>query len=629
MCGIFGILQHDAGTTPEAARLRQTARELNHRGPDAQGVFSDFGVGLVHTRLSLVDLDERSNQPFWDRSGRYCLVYNGELYDYEALKRRLQRHGVACRTTSDTEVLLEGLVNFGIEPTLDELDGMFAFGFYDRAERILVLARDRLGIKPLHVHDGRNAFMFASTPRAFKPWLTLRPNVLSMSSYLLGFPGPTLGASFFDEIEILPPGTVLRIRAGEKSQRTCFFSTNGFSEPGEANPLATEKPARLIDRADELLLASVKSQLNADAPVGVMSSGGVDSSLVAAMAAKCRCNFTMFHADVQGPLSERIPAAALARWLKLEFQAICVDDTDFLERLPDVIEHYERPFTFHPESIALLKLAESVRDQGVKAVLCGEGSDECYFGYPWLARTSRARLRPPDRPRRFLPGWLGRSAPPAGQTLPVFATGNGQAHQGIDHQLELELGPIAFDAWHRPNTRSSAVRRNCILRGLLAYVLRTLLHRNDRLGMAAGVEARFPFLSNRLMHFAENLSPAYKMRFSPLSLRSPHPFFCDKWIIRQVAKRYLPRHFSGRPKQPFPTDAYDRLHISHAFFENSFLSDLLRLDGARLAQVIEGADRALRLRLLQLDVWGQVCLQDVPKDHVVHRLRDHTHLSPR
>jgi asparagine synthase (glutamine-hydrolysing) len=614
---------------PDGARLRRTAWELKHRGPDGEGTFLDRGVGLVHTRLSLVDLNERSNQPLWDRSGRYCLVYNGELYDYEELKWRLNRRGVVFRTTSDSEVLLEGLVNFGIEPTVDELDGMFAFGFYDRVERILVLARDRLGIKPLHVHEGGNAFLFASTPRAFKPWLTLRPNMDSISSYLLGFPGPTLGASFFDEIEMLPPGTVLRIRARETSQRTRFFSTNGFSEPSEANPLATEKPADLIDRAEELLLASVKSQMNADAPVGVLSSGGVDSSLVAAMAAKCRCDFVMFHADVQGPLSERSPAAALARWLKLEFQAIPVGDTDFIERLPDVIEHYERPFTFHPESIALLKLAESVRDKGVKAVLCGEGSDECYFGYPWLARTSRARLRPPDRPTRFLPGWLGRSGPPAGQTLPVFATGNGQVHQGIDHQLKLELGPIAFDAWHHPDTRSSAVRRNCILRGLLAYVLRTLLHRNDRLGMAAGVEARFPFLSNRLMHFAENLSPAYKMRFSPLALRSPHPFFCDKWIIRQVAKRYLPRQFSRRPKQPFLTNAYDRLHVSHAFFQNSFLSDLLQLEGARLAQVIESTDRALRLRLLQLDVWGQVCLQDIPKCHVVQRLRNHTRLSPR
>ncbi|HVA49500.1 MAG TPA: asparagine synthase (glutamine-hydrolyzing) [Pirellulales bacterium] len=624
MCGIFGILQHDASTVPDAGRLRQTAFELEQRGPDGLGIFSDLGVGLVHTRLSLVDPNERSRQPFWDRTGRFCLVYNGELYQYEDLKRRLERRGVVWRTTCDTEVLLEALIHFGVEPTLAGLEGMFAFALYDRRDQTLVLARDRLGIKPLHFHQGEKAFLFASTPRAMKRWLTLRPNMLAVSSYLLGFGGPTVGDSFFDQIESLAPGAVLRVRAGELLRRTRFVRVEDTSDNAEAQSLAAEKPARVVDRADELLTRSVRSQLFADAPVGVLCSGGVDSSLLAAIAARHRRDFTIFHADVEGPLSERSAAAALARCLKLDFQAVKVCDSDFIERMPDVIEHYGFPFTFHPESVAMLKLAELVRAARVKAVLCGEGSDECYFGYPWLAPTSRNRLRIPGRIDRWLPRLTAGHA----QGLPAALSRDGTGLEKIDGQMELELGQTAFDAWQGTNSQRSAARRRCALTGLLKYVLRTLLHRNDSMGMAAGVEARFPFLSNDLLHFAENLPPAYKMRFSPLSLRSQHPLFCDKWIIRQLAKRYLPKRLSQRPKRPFPTDAYERLTISHKFFENSFLADLLRLNGTRLEQLIEGTDRALRIRLLQLDVWGQICLQETPKCRVLQRLRDHTTLAP-
>ena len=160
---------------------------------------------------------------------------------------------------------------------------------------------------------------------------------------------------------------------------------------------------------------------------------------------------------------------------------------------------------------------------------------------------------------------------------------------------------------------------------MLAYVLRTLLHRNDSLGMAASVESRFPFLSNRLMHFAENLPASYKMRLSPFSFRSGPGLYCDKWIVRQLAARYLPRQFSLRKKQPFTADAYERMRISPAFFENSFLVDLFRLSRTQLKQLLAGTDHALKLRLLQLDVWGRLCVLQASKEVVQQRL--HAHVS--
>lgn len=630
MCGIFGILQHDQTTAPDASRLRRTAQELYHRGPDGRGIFSEPGVGLVHTRLSLADVHVRSNQPFWDHTKRYCLVYNGELYDYEDLKLQLCGRGVTFRTGSDTEVLLEALIHIGIEPTLARLEGMFAFGFYDRFAKTLVLARDRLGIKPLHVYESQSEFIFASTPRAFRPWLTLRPNMLSAASYLLGFGGPTRGDSFYEQIEIVPPGAVLRVRVGGNSKRTRFFTIQDLPDPNAANSLAVEKPARVLDRVDELLSESVKSQLIADAPVGVLCSGGVDSSLIAAMAARFRGDFTVYHADVEGSFSERSAAAALAQHLKLDFKSVSVKDWDFIERLPDVMEHYGFPFTFHAESIAVLKVAELVRSSGGKAVLCGEGSDECYFGYPWLAPTNRARFQLPAPSNRILPAWLrqfGRLAQ-ACDALPLISKDDRRMLHGIEDQVKLELGQPAFEAWNSANGKCGGARRNRVLKGVLEYVLRTLLHRNDCLGMAASVETRFPFLNSRLMHLAENLPNAYKIRFSPLSLNLEHPFFCDKWIIRQVARRYLPRKFSQRKKRPFHTDAYQRLRISPKFFENSYLADLLHLNCLRLKHMLDTVDDALKLRLLQFDVWGQICVQESPKSEVLRRLRDHVILLP-
>jgi asparagine synthase (glutamine-hydrolysing) len=627
MCGIFGIMSHAATSAPDASRLRLSARAMRHRGPDGEGIYSAPGLGLLHTRLALAERSEGGKQPFWDQTGRYCLVYNGELYEYEELKRELTRRGVSFRTGGDTEVLLEALIHFGVEPTLRRLEGMFAFGLYDRHNRTMVLARDRLGIKPLCVHEGPGAFMFGSSPGAFRPWLTLRPNMQSVSAYLLGFGGPTTGDSFYDQLEILPPGGVLRIRQGGKSERSRFFSLQGFADQEEAAALAAEKPARLLDRVDELLQRSVKNQLRADAPVGVLCSGGVDSSLVAAMAARSRSDLTIFHADVEGPLSECSAARALAQRLKLDFQSVSVNRSAFVDRLPDAIEHYGYPFSFHSESVAVLKVAELVRSFGVKAVLCGEGADECYFGYPWLAPTNRGRLRLPGELHRLLPAWLhklaGRTS--GGESPSANATPAGGIVHEIDRQLEIELGPASFDAWQNPKGRLAADRRKHALKGVLAYVLRTLLHRNDALGMAASVEARFPFLSNRLMYFAENLPASYKMRLSPFSFRSGQGLYCDKWIVRQLAARYLPRQFSQRKKRPFTADAYERMRISPAFFENSFLVDLFRLSRAQLKLLLARTDDALKLRLLQLDVWGRLCILQASKEVVQRRL--HAHLS--
>ena len=283
MCGIFGILQHNATTPPSLELLSATARHLEHRGPDGRGTHADVGVGLVHTRLSLVDLSERSNQPFWDSTQRYCLVYNGELYDYANLRDELEDSGIKFRTTSDTEVLLEALIHFGVEATLPRLEGMFAFSLFDARQRSLVLARDRFGIKPLFIHDSDDAFIFGSTVDSMRPWLMLRPDPLTLSAYLQGFNGPMSGRSFYDQVSIVPPGSIVRVELGTRAEFTQCLTMSEMIDPDMAENFASRARVDLVDQVEEALLRSVQSQLCADVPVGAFCSGGVDSSLIMAM----------------------------------------------------------------------------------------------------------------------------------------------------------------------------------------------------------------------------------------------------------------------------------------------------------------------------------------------------------
>ncbi|HME61752.1 MAG TPA: asparagine synthetase B, partial [Candidatus Binatia bacterium] len=216
---------HDADRMPNRCGLERSAALMHHRGPDRHGIYVDEGIGLVHTRLSLLDLHPRSNQPFWDSHGRYCLVYNGEVYNYRELRSELEEQRIEFKTTSDTEVLLECLIHYGAEATLRRVEGMFAFALYDKRERSLTIARDRFGIKPLYIYDQKDSFIFASEIAAMRPWMRFEPDLLSISAYLEGhLQGLANGFSFFRGIKIAAPGSVRTIRRGRRTQYGRFFS---------------------------------------------------------------------------------------------------------------------------------------------------------------------------------------------------------------------------------------------------------------------------------------------------------------------------------------------------------------------------------------------------------------------
>ena len=191
MCGIFGIVFRENSNTPDEERLASSARLLQHRGPDSQAIYAAPGIGLAHTRLSFLDTDSRSDQPFWDDQHRYCLVYNGEIYNYKELREELRARGVNFRTTGDTEVLLQALIHNDPKDLLPRIRGMFGFAFYDAEQHSLLLARDRFGMKPLYVYEDDRTFMFASEIKAMRAWVPFELDLFSICSYLLKFGGPT------------------------------------------------------------------------------------------------------------------------------------------------------------------------------------------------------------------------------------------------------------------------------------------------------------------------------------------------------------------------------------------------------------------------------------------------------
>ncbi len=617
MCGIFGVVYRGAHRSPDGQVLAQVAGILNHRGPDSCGTYADDGIGLVHTRLSLLDLSPRSNQPFWDSTGRYCLVYNGEIYNFAELKKELQAQNISFSTTSDTEVLLQGLIHYDIRVFLPRLEGMFAFAFFDRVQEKLILARDRFGIKPLYIHDGDSRFIFSSEIKAMRSYLRFEPDLLSISSYLQGFGGPTKNHTFFKNIKILPPGSIVTVCRGEPSRYESFFDVVDFWDEKHAEPAPKLDSRTAVDHVEELLLASVKKHLIADAPVGSLCSGGVDSSIVMAMAAKFHNNLAIFHANVKGPESEYEAALLLSRHLKLDLKSVDVNESDFIDEIPAVIEHYEHPFTYHPNSVPFLMVSRLVREHGVKAVLSGEGADECFLGYSHLLLEHPLMFR--QRLSHHIRNCLKRIP-----KLRFLVAECDHATQNLIMNLQNRFEVINDNRLMRlklQNANNNVPDRYFRTVDLLNYHLRTLLHRNDCLGMAASIEARFPFLDHPLVKCAVNMPYDFKIRFVPRLITHGQPFLRDKWVIRQVAARYLPPELSFRKKLGFPASGFERMKISSLFFEKSPIAEMFDLSSSEMKLFLESADRILLTKLLHLDVWASIYLAGVPNDRILRRLR--------
>jgi asparagine synthase (glutamine-hydrolysing) len=626
MCGICGI--YAPGRAEALAPLAAMNASLAHRGPDDSGLWTDrdAGVGLGHRRLSILDLSPLGRQPMASASGRYVLAYNGEVFNYRRLREELTPLGHHFRGGSDTEVLLAAIEEWGLAGALGRCVGMFALALWDGEERSLSLVRDRLGVKPLYLgrlgSGGAGGFVFGSELKALKrhPGFDAGLDRGALALYFRHNYIPAPHSIHARAGKVLPGEIVTLSAEGEK--RTRWWNAEAVWRQGFAEPL-TCGDAEAVDALERLLTDAVGLRMAADVPLGALLSGGVDSSLVAALMQKqsARPVRTFSIGFAEAAWNEAPHAAAVARYLGTQHTELTVTARDLLDMVPALPQVWDEPFA-DSSQIPTAILCRLTRGH-VTVALSGDGGDELFSGYeryPWTLRAHRLLTSVPV-PLRRLAHALLRLAPAA-----VW----GLVPRGHKLRWRLDaLGVEGFEALYRhfvshvkdpavlvPGAREpgyaaallrpmgntpDARRAWMSLADIVNYLPDDILTKVDRASMAVGLEARTPLLDHRVVEFAARLPLHFKVRPGDMGAQG-------KWLLRRVLHRHVPPALVDRPKMGFgvPIAAWLRGELK------PWAADLLSPAGIR-AQGLLDADfvaRMWREYLAGEDNWSH-CLWDV------------------
>jgi asparagine synthase (glutamine-hydrolysing) len=566
MCGIAGFIRWRRPGGEMAATAQAMAAELVRRGPDDGGVWLNeaAGLALAFRRLAIIDLSPAGHQPMTSACGRYTLIFNGEIYNAEDLRRDLGAQ--AWRGHSDTEVLLEAMARWGAEATLARLDGMFALALWDRDRWTLTLARDRFGEKPLYWGWCGTTFLFGSELKALArhPDFQAAPDPDALAAYLRWgwFPQP---ASPFRAIRALPPGHRLDLASdappgGERIAP--YWSARTVAT--QAQPFQGDFAAA-TDELERRLSQSVARRLRADVPVAVFLSGGIDSSLLASLASETAPGLKSYTiAFDQATVDESRHAAEVARALGLDHTELPVGETDALALVPELPHLLDAPLG-DPAALPLALLSR-LAGREVRVALSGDGADELFGGYAThraVARDwSRLSHLPGRRALGALLGWLpARNLDALAVSLADLTGRRRRSHPGLRlaklAQILSAPAPAALTgchrgfwrglpprvagaaplatAWDDPFTLTDAAAE-AMLTDARTYLPDNLCVKTDRVTMAASIETRLPFLDHTLAAFAWSLPTAFKL--------APDG---GKAVLRAVLDRRLPG-ISGRPK---------------------------------------------------------------------------------
>ena len=620
MCGIAGLLAAPGARPPERAELLAMIATLHHRGPDGQGLWQEGPagpIGLAHARLAIIDLAGGA-QPLGNEDGRIQVTFNGEIFNHIELRHQLVARGHVFRTASDTEVLVHLYEEYG-DDFVQHLNGQFALALWDGRRRRLVLARDRVGIRPLFHAQVGGRLAFASEVKALfaLPQMARRFDAQGLAqtfAWWAVLPPRTV----WEGVQCVPPGHLLTVECGEgakfEPRLERFWDWPLGSGAGAHSSARSDD-----DWADELhalLLDAVRLQLRADVPVGAYLSGGLDSSIIT----------TLIHRHTATPLrsfSLRFEEAEfdegdaqreLVVHLGTEHSAIEARKSDIAAAFPRLVRHAEAPLV-RTAPVPMMLLADSVRAAGYKVVLTGEGADEAFGGYDlfkeaairrFVGRAPHAQHAPGAAARVHRAALLSRlypylaHSPAAGRAMTQGFFGSGLEQAGEPHFAHMlraattrrvlgffsppwraALGaappehdlaaavPAGFRAWP-PLARDQYVEAHTLMSGYL------LSSQGDRAAMAASIEARFPFLDHRVLEFACRL-PAR------LKLCGLH----EKVLLRRAFASQLPRSIARRTKQPY------RAPDSACFFDGPPGEQRLREETAELLSPASLSDASL------------------------------------
>jgi asparagine synthase (glutamine-hydrolysing) len=559
MCGIAGFLAPGGLTAAHPLdAVRGMTSALAHRGPDDSGHWcdDDAGVALGHRRLSIIDLSPQGHQPMASADGRWTVVFNGEIYNFQALRRELEAAGErGWRGTSDTEVLLAAVSRWGLDATLPRLVGMFALALWDGRERCLHVARDRMGEKPLYYGWSGQAFLFASelkAMRAFPGWQgELDRDVLALYLRYGYVPEPY---AIYRGIHKLPPGAALRVRATDSAVSTAtpraYWSPAAVARDARAG-LFAGRPEDALSRLDALLREAVAGQMVADVPLGAFLSGGVDSSLVVALmqAQSSRPVRTFTIGFTEEEFDEANFARDVASHLGTQHTELYVSPREALEVIPTLPVVYDEPFG-DSSQIPTILVSRMARAH-VTVCLSGDGGDELFGGYTrydQAARQWRSVGRVPAPLRRA----FSACVPPIGGRAVKLGRVLGAADRvalyrrlvsQCDEPLRLVKGAvepptILTDPAGRANLAD--YREELMWIDAVSYLPGDILAKVDRAAMSVSLETRIPLLDHRVVEFAWRLPSSLKWQDGR-----------GKWPLRALLDRYVPRPLIERPKRGF------------------------------------------------------------------------------
>ena len=561
MCGIAGFASSFAlapDAHPRAAAMRDV---LTHRGPDEAGLHVDTHAALAHRRLSIVDL-KTGQQPLSNEDGSVWVVFNGEIYNHATVRGELEGRGHRYRTRSDTETIVHAYEEWGDE-CVHRFRGMFAFAIWDAPRRRLLLARDRLGVKPLYWTRHRDLLLFGSEIKAIFASDLVRPEARASMLPEYFATRSTAGAdTLFNGISRLPPGHRLVFERGK------VHVSRYWDIPTGTAPKVTDT-RDAADRFRDLFTESVKLRLMSDVPLGVFLSGGLDSSAIAATMARlvARPIETFSVAFKKRAFSELNYAREVSTAIGAHAHEVVIDGDDFFTALPRLVWHEDEPIA-HPSSVPLY-FVSSLAKKHVTVVLTGEGSDELLAGYGryprilWNWRAGRVydsavpgplrsavaeRLLPklPPRVARFAGrSFLGLDRSPASMAFDSFASirlseQRSLLSRGFKYAATTERAYGPSLAYFRTPPAGSTLLDRLLYADMKTYLVE-LLMKQDQMSMAASIESRVPFLDHELVEFASTLPDACKL--SGLT---------TKRVLREAMKTMLPASILSRPKMGFP-----------------------------------------------------------------------------
>jgi asparagine synthase (glutamine-hydrolysing) len=602
MCGIVGISSAVPGQDLRPV-VQKMMDSIVHRGPDGQGIWRDDQVTLGHLRLAIRDLSPQGAQPMVSPCQRYVMVYNGEIYNVEALKKLLPPD-LSFRGHSDTEVILAAITYLGIEVTLSALRGMFAIALYDCQDKLLHLIRDPMGIKPLYYGFSQDHLIFASQVTAFHQVPFFDPQIedKALSLYLKYnyIPAPY---SIYKACYKQQPGTILTFSGKNLLKTTAYWSLGSSFQEGKAHPIATFEEA--CDLVEQALQESVHHQLVADVPVGVFLSGGIDSSLISYFAQQKLGNLKTFSIGFEEKAFDEAPfAKQVAKALGTTHYEHYLNLSEILEILPKIPEFCDEPFG--DASQVPTFLVSQLAKKEVSVALSGDGGDELFFGYGRYRDSQR--LRRAQKYLGRLPLCLARVA----STLPfvkndlaykVFISKRLLLHSEIDRQYDA-----LFNFW--PELTSKSMSNDPSVAPVLLphmgdleymayhdslfYLPDDILVKTDRCSMIHSLETRVPFLDHPFVNLAHRIPMTFKYKARNL-----------KSILKTILKKHIPPALVDRPKKGFALPVDQLLRSSLKDWAFSLMDDLKR-DGLLDYTIVQRyMDRHQKLTLnYQYSLWN-------------------------